>query len=272
MVTCDVTAVPGGGQQRGLLLTAKGKVISDFLLVNEAERILLLAPRGGADALLTGLSKYVIADDVRFESRDGDTVVFRVLGDPEFSLETEVAGAGLTAFGSTHFGLPCTVLMAGSSDADAVSASLESTSLAALDAATLEILRVERGAPALGAEFGAETLPQEVGLGDHVSFTKGCFLGQEPVARLENRGHTNRGLAGFRIVGEIAPAAGATLSTGEKEVGHITSVVRSGAAGGVIAMGLLRHEHAEPGTTLEAGSDHGAIEVHVAALPFVELQ
>jgi folate-binding protein YgfZ len=125
--------------------------------------------------------------------------------------------------------------------------------------------------PRLGAEFGAETLPQEAGLEGLVSFTKGCFLGQEPVARLRTRGHTNRGLAGVVLgAGAGAPAAGDALLWEGKEVGAVTSACVSPALGRAVALCLLRHEAAAAGTRLDLRSGAGVLSCEVVPLPFVQ--
>jgi folate-binding protein YgfZ len=108
-------------------------------------------------------------------------------------------------------------------------------------AAGAEVGRVERGEPLLGAEATEDTLPQECGLDHLVSYTKGCFLGQEPVARLHAQGHANRGLAGLLLEpGAPVPERGTPVLEGAKEVGRITSAVASSTLGRPIALAILR--------------------------------
>jgi folate-binding protein YgfZ len=112
--------------------------------------------------------------------------------------------------------------------------------------ASPEVRRVEAGEPLLGAEATEETLPQECGLDHLVSYTKGCFLGQEPVARLHAQGHANRGLAGLLLEpGAPVPERGTAVLDGEKEVGRVTSAVLSSALGRPIALAILRHDSAD---------------------------
>jgi tRNA-modifying protein YgfZ len=126
-----------------------------------------------------------------------------------------------------------------------------------------EIVRVERGRPRYGIDLDDSTIPQEAGLNERaVSFTKGCYVGQETVARLYYRGKPNRHLRGLRLSEPVA--SGAELHLGERPVGHLGSSVRSPGFG-AIGLALLRRE-AEPGATLAVG-ESGATAI-VVELPF----
>ena len=132
-----------------------------------------------------------------------------------------------------------------------------------VDAAAAEILRIEAGRPRFGAEMSTETMPAEAGIVEAaVSFTKGCYIGQEPVARLHHRGRPNRHLRGLRLSAPVEAGAGLTL--GGKEVGRVGSGCVSPALG-PIALAIVRRE-AEPGAELVAGED--GVTARVADLPF----
>lgn len=124
----------------------------------------------------------------------------------------------------------------------------------------------------------SRTIPLEANLGPtHISFTKGCYVGQEIIARIDSRGHTNRAITGFLVAASVLPAAGTALfappeeahPTG-REAGWLTSVVaHSPAAGGrAIALGYLRHEYRIPGLSCRCGPAGSAATATVQALPF----
>ena len=142
-------------------------------------------------------------------------------------------------------------------------AALVGAGAAAVDEAAAEIVRVESGRPRYGIDADATTIPQEAGLNDRaVSFTKGCYVGQETVARLHWRGKPNRHLRGLRL---SAPApTGTPLRLGEREVGRLGSVAESQALG-PIALAIVRRE-ASPGDTLAVGD--AGVTAEVVALPF----
>jgi aminomethyltransferase len=129
----------------------------------------------------------------------------------------------------------------------------------------LEILRVEAGLPALGSELDEEVLPPEARLERAISTSKGCYVGQEIVARLRARGQVNHLLVGLRLESPLLPDVGTKLSVDGRTTGELTSVVLSPSEG-PIALGYVRREHAEVGTQIEIAGQRARI----AALPFVE--
>ena len=131
------------------------------------------------------------------------------------------------------------------------------------DPAAWETARVEAGIPRYGREFDGDTMPAEAGLDERaVSFSKGCYPGQEPVARLHYRGHPNRGVRGLWFPGDARPQAAADVVLGEKRVGRVTSPVMSPTHGS-IALAVLRREVPD-----EAEVDAGGVAGVVKALPF----
>jgi folate-binding protein YgfZ len=131
-----------------------------------------------------------------------------------------------------------------------------------------EALRVEAGVVRYGVDVDAGTLLLEAPLPDSYSLSKGCYLGQEVVARITYRGHVNRKIVGFRFADARVPAAGAPVLVEGKEVGRITSAVRSPALRVALALGFLRREHHEPGTRVEVRDGDESLPAEVAALPF----
>ena len=125
-----------------------------------------------------------------------------------------------------------------------------------------DVLRVEAGVPRYGAELDDSVIPQEAALNEtHVSFTKGCYVGQETVARLHWRGKPNRHLRGLRLSEPVAP--GTPLVLGEREVGRLGSAVVSPRLG-PIGLALVRRE-AQPGSTVGVGD---GVTAEVVELPF----
>jgi folate-binding protein YgfZ len=133
----------------------------------------------------------------------------------------------------------------------------------------LEILRVEAGWPWSGVDFDDNNLLMEALTQDHVSFTKGCYIGQEVVIRIEHRGHLTKRLSGLVVAGEAVPSPGATILSGDRQVGHVTSAVFSPGRNRVIALGYLRREFWDPGTKLRISSEGQPLGAEVVLLPFV---
>jgi folate-binding protein YgfZ len=133
--------------------------------------------------------------------------------------------------------------------------------------AAAEILRVENGRPRFGAEMTEANMPAEAGIVERaVSFTKGCYIGQEPVARLHYKGRPNRHLRGLKPAGPVS--SGDKVRLGDRDLGSVGTAVLSPASGR-IALAILRKE-AEPDSTVTVETAEGEVEATVVDLPFVE--
>jgi tRNA-modifying protein YgfZ len=131
------------------------------------------------------------------------------------------------------------------------------------------MLRVEAGTPAYGVDIDESNLPHEVGRIDRaVSFTKGCYIGQETVARIRTYGHVNRSLAGIKLMGAECALHGVKILRDGKEVGFITSSVYSPRVGTAVALGYVRRGSEVPGTIVEVEMHEGRYRGEVARLPF----
>jgi len=130
------------------------------------------------------------------------------------------------------------------------------------------VLRVEAGVVRYGVDVDASTLLLEAPLPESYSLNKGCYLGQEVIARITYRGHVNRKIVGFRFADARVPPVGAPVLIEGKEVGRITSAVLSPALDVALALGFLRREHHEPGTRVEVRGGDDPLTAEVSALPF----
>ncbi|MBI4715431.1 MAG: aminomethyl transferase family protein [Nitrospirae bacterium] len=152
---------------------------------------------------------------------------------------------------------------------DSLRASGAAASLRPAGMATLETLRIEAGIPRFGADMNEETIPLEAGLAHRaISFEKGCYLGQEPIARIHFRGHVNWHLTGLTLEGEGLPHSGDKLYKDDKEVGWLTSIAFSPALQKPIALGYVHRGHQEPGESLQVESSGKRTTALVAAIPF----
>jgi folate-binding protein YgfZ len=232
MVSNDVERIPAGGGAYALLLTPKARVISDLEVFNTGAELFLACPPETRDDVVDVLLRARFRKKVELEPAAGAVV----WGDAE----------GAVAAFETPIG-PYRLVEeapAGNGSGD------------------WEIARIEAGIPRFGREFGPDTMPAEAGLVERaVSFTKGCYPGQEPIARLHYRGHANRGLRGLAFPGG-PPEPGAAITTEGREVGRVTSVADSPRFG-AIGLAVLRREVADR-QKVDAGG-HRAV---VRPLPF----
>src|SRR5205823_14386242 len=137
--------------------------------------------------------------------------------------------------------------------ASALRSALMAAGAAVLDADTAEAIRIEAGVPRFGRDMDEDTIPLEAGIETRaISFSKGCYVGQEVIIRVLHRGHGRvaRKLMGLRIEGDAVPSAGAPVRDGAREIGRVTSSTRSPAAQQPIALAYLHRDFVTPGPTV----------------------
>ncbi|HEX4308073.1 MAG TPA: folate-binding protein [Solirubrobacterales bacterium] len=271
-LTNDVEALEVGDGQYAALLDRKGHMQADLRLIRVGEDAILLDTEAATkDVALRHLTMYSIGRDVQVMDASEERAAVSLIGPraaeiagtpplPEFANEaTAIAGVDVVAVG-TRDGID---LLLPAVERERVVGSLVDAGAVEVSPEAVEILRVESGVPRFGAEMDTATMPAEAAIvEDAVSFTKGCYIGQETVARLHYKGKPNRHLRGLRLSGAAAP--GAALRLGEKEVGTLGGSVVSPALG-PIGLAIVRRE-AEPGTELSVGED--GVTAEVVALPF----
>ena len=154
-------------------------------------------------------------------------------------------------------------------DALALWTALTDSGAAVAGLRTYDILRVEAGTPLYGRDIDETNLPQETGR-THlaVSFTKGCYIGQETIARIRTYGHVNRSLVGLKLAGEQAAPPGSLVYRDGKEVGRITSSVVSPRFPGALALAYLRRGNESPGVAVEVDGTAERRSAEVVGLPF----
>jgi folate-binding protein YgfZ len=285
MVTNDVSALVPGEGQYAAALTPKGKIVADLRIFAFDESLLIDTSAAAAPGWKEMVRKYVnprIAPYHDLTSELSDFGVFGRSARPVVSRVADVDDRELAALAPyAHISRPfegVTVIIARvpEIDLDGFEIFIPSEAAASLkrnlEAAgvfpggrdTWEIARIESGRPEWGTDMDESTLPQEANLDElgAISYTKGCYIGQETVARVHFRGHVNRFLRRLRFVTRPAPPRGAELmdETG-KVIGDIRSSALSPRFGGV-ALGMVRREVA-PGTTLQAKWDGGECSVQI---------
>jgi folate-binding protein YgfZ len=271
-LTNDVEALEVGDGQYAALLDRKGHMQADLRLIRVGEDAILLDTEAATkDVALRHLTMYSIGRDVQVMDASEERAAVSLIGPraaeiagtpplPEFANEaTAIAGVDVVAVG-TRDGID---LLLPAVERERVVGTLVDAGAVEVSPEAVEILRVESGVPRFGAEMDTATMPAEAAIvEDAVSFTKGCYIGQETVARLHYKGKPNRHLRGLRLSG--AAGTGAPLRLGEKEVGTLGGSVVSPALG-PIGLAIVRRE-AEPGTELSVGED--GVTAEVVALPF----
>jgi tRNA-modifying protein YgfZ len=271
-LTNDVEALAPGEGQYAALLDRKGHLQADMRVLRiSAEEIWIDTEPEALAAARRHLEMYKIGREAAIAELTAKRAILSLIGPrsvelagtaalPEHVNEaTDIGGIACLAVG-TAAGID---LIAKSTEADRLREALTGAGAVEVGPEAAEVVRIEAGTPRFGAEMSTETMPAEAGIVERaVSFTKGCYIGQEPVARLHYKGRPNRHLRGLELSAPAVP--GASLALGEKEVGRIGSACVSPARG-PLALAIVRRE-AEPGAELAVGED--GVTARVVDLPF----
>ena len=279
-VTNDVASLHPGEGRYAAFLTHKGKMLGDMRVIavgpdpeGPPAEMLLDTERSALQALFDMIRRFKVGFQTELHKRTVERGLLSLLGptseavagteglgeEEHSSAAVEIEGIAALAI-RTDLGVD---LLCQAEDTEALIAALRARGAEGISEEAAECLRIEHGRPRYGIDLDDSVIPQEAGLNERaVSFTKGCYVGQETVARLHWKGKPNRYLRGLRLSGPAE--AGAELRLGERVVGTLSSVCDS-PLHGPIGLALIRRE-AEPGSRIEVGQSgtHG----EVVELPF----
>jgi tRNA-modifying protein YgfZ len=259
LVSQDLDPIEDGASARSMLLTPQGKLGVVFRATRVGDEWWLDTDADFGSVLAESLNRYRIRVKVEIADRTETTGLVSVIGtlDPPTTM---------LAIPTTWGDVSGTDFLGPRSEAH------ETFELLAREhetwsAARFEAFRIEQGVPRLGVDLNDKTIPQEAFLDlDAVSFTKGCFLGQELVARIDSRGHVNRYLRRLAVDGTVVPPRGAAViaGDGDKEVGAITSAAAVPDEDRVVALAMVRRE-IDPPADVTLRWEAGEAQAHVLA-------
>lgn len=290
MVSNNTADLEPGQGCYATFLTNKGRLVADFVVYADTDAYWLDLEPGLATTLINALDFFLIADDVTMTDETAAWGLLSVQGPyadellmlacgqdipplpPLGHIDCRMGGQEVRLIRRSHTGEDGYQLLAPMAGLPALWEALwehrHTCELRAVGLEALEVLRIEAGVPVFGRDMTAETIPVEANLTDAISYTKGCYVGQEVIARLDARGHVNRRLMGLRLEGDVLPQAGDVIVSPERDVGWVTSVAFSPALQQPIAMGYIRREVYAPGTALAVQSAGATIAGKVVELPF----
>ncbi len=257
LVSADVEALADGDAAESLLLHPQGKLDVAFRLVRVAgDDLWLDTDHGLAPQLVASLQRFRIRVDVAIDDRSDGWGMISVVG-----ADLAPGADGPCRVVRTRVGAD---VLGPSGELEAVRDRLLANGAVGVGPVAWEAFRIEQGIPVQPVDIDERTIPQEAELElDAVSFTKGCFIGQELVCRIDSRGHVNRFLRRLTSIDERRPAPGDEVVAGGKVVGAVTSVTPDGFT--PVALGYVRRE-IEPGATVELRGESGTATATVTPL------
>ena len=291
LLTNDIDALRPGTGCYAAMLTAQGRMLTDMVVLELGDAVVLDLPAHVTAAIREHLDRFVFTEDVKVEDVTATRGAARLYGpraldvlvaagtegdvpaDLFSSTRVRIAGVDAVLVRGDAPGVAGFDIIANASGIPAIEAALLGAGAAPATEADVENVRIESGRPLFGADTDTDTIPLEAGLEDRaISRTKGCYVGQEVIVRVIDRGHGRvaRRLVGLTLASDAAiPAARARLSAGNKDIGRVTSAAYSPALTRPIALGYVQRDFVEPGTTVHVDGSGDAI---VASLPFVPFQ
>ena len=292
IISNDVEGLSVGEGNYATILTNRGKIIADMSVYVCEDSIDIETNAETTSILYQELDKYLIADDVTIEDfteRTGAvgvhgpaaaellrTVYGFDVGDlPEYhSFVDEIDGRRIVCVRANETGEVGYNLYTPTESIESLWDTLltkgRAFSAEPVGLSALNSLRIEAGIPRYGAELGDSVFPGEAELEQAISFEKGCYIGQEIVARMKYRGHPNRLLRGFELATDIPPQSGDRLFDGDKEIGWMTSAIVSPTLGKTIGMGYIRVAFTDEGSQVAVETQGGQVDATVRLLPFYQ--
>ena len=243
LLTNDIAALGAGQGCYAAYLTPQGRMIADMHVYELGDAVLLTTTGAVKDRLLTKLDRSVFAEDVRLGDLTDTWAQLAVIGPQAAPVIASLVG-GIPAQALAGAGVP------------------------RIDDRVADTIRIEAGIPLFHRDMDEETIPLEAGIESRaISFTKGCYVGQEVIVRVLHRGHGRvaRKLVGLRLDGDRVPDAGTAVTAGDRDVGRVTSGTWSPALKRPIALAYVHSDFVAAGTAVAVDG----IAAEVAALPFV---
>jgi folate-binding protein YgfZ len=282
LVTCDVGQLGEGEGVYGFFTGPKGHLLADVVVRAVPEALWLELPAGKGEEIAEHLRKYVVIDRVEVSSCE-KILPLTLLGPqapdrlrsllapaklPEIPWQHavgEILGRRVRVSADGRWGVPAWTLWITATEAPSLMEQIVASDTAtAVGFQAADLLRIEEGAAWFGFDFGPDRLPQETGIEEAVSYDKGCYLGQEVVARLHFRGQVSRMLRGLDFEGDSPPPPQTALLIDGRQAGQVTSAARLPDSDRVVGIGLVHRRAMTPGTRVQV---EGGGEAEVWTLP-----
>jgi folate-binding protein YgfZ len=289
LITNDMKTLAVDSWMPAVFPNVQGRLLASVRVIHRDDGFLIDTESATREIVLKLLERFTMAGDFRVTDLTDETVTLSIqgkragkiisatLGEEAARVErqqvarTNFADDGqVTVIRATHTAEDGFDLFVDAKAAGDLRDSFTSAGAQVVSSAMLETLRIEAGIARYGTDMDETNVVTETNLDDAVSFTKGCYIGQEIIARIKYRGHVAKKLTGLTFEDERKPEKGTKiLSTDEREIGRITSFTFSPSLRRTIALGYVKYDYLTPGTKVKLSITGGAIAGEVAELPFV---
>ena len=277
LLTNDIAGLAKGRGIYAAYLTPQGRMISDMRVIETGTRILLGVEREIAAPLAGRLDALIFSEDVQVRDATDELAILGVYGPSAAGMIRRATGMsaadlidqydnitadGMSIVREDGLGVPGYDVYAPKERVDDFRAKLTDAGAVTADEGTEDALRIEAGRPRFGIDMTTDTIPLEAGIENRaISFTKGCYVGQEVIVRVMHRGHGRvaRRLVTIVLSDGVVPARGDKIHLGDRVVGEITSATASPKLGAALAMAYVQREHAVPGVQVTVNGSEARV-------------
>ena len=288
LITNDVKTLAVNSWMPAVFPNVQGRLLAAVRIIHRADGFLIDTERPTLETVAKLLERFTLAGDFRVTDLTSETatlslqgakapeVMLQALGETAANLERQQmstvqlpSDSNVSIIRATHTAEDGFDLFVERDEAQALHNSLTKAGAHPVGPDSLEVFRIEAGIPRYGVDMDETNVVTETNLDDAVSFTKGCYIGQEIIARIKYRGHVAKKLTGLLFENEVALDRGAKIFSDDKEIGRVTSPTFSPRLGRTIALGYLKYDYLSPGTPVNVSAGNDRTEGKVAELPFI---
>lgn len=286
LITNDVKTLEDNSWMLAAFPNVQGRLLAFARVMRLGDKFLFDTESASFETVLNNLSRFTLAGDFRvadlsneinmlsIQGAKAKEIVRNLFGDEAADIKDNHITSINNGFiiRATHTAEDGFDIFVDAKNFDEVKTSLLNEGAKLISKDALEVLRIEAGIPRYGVDMNETTVVLETGLDDAVSFTKGCYVGQEIIARIHFRGHVAKKLTGISFEENVSVKPEDKIKTpdGAKEIGRITSVAFSPKLQKTIALGFVRYEHLADGKELLVISDERELKAHVVDLPHIK--
>jgi tRNA-modifying protein YgfZ len=291
VLTNDITALKPGDGCYAAYLSPQGRMLTDLFVYELGDRMLVTVPRQQKASILARLDQLIFSEDVQLSDVTTALTAVAIVGPESAQVLGSVIGERPEMFRALPLhghrevslsegtavviriddtGEPGYDIFLANPHADMLRRAFTDAGVPEADADTADLLRIEAGVPVFNRDMDEETIPLEAGIESRaISFTKGCYVGQEVIVRILHRGHGRvaRKLVGLTVEGEAIPRRGDSIRADDRDIGQVTSATRSPALNQPIALGYVHRDFISAGTTVAVGGQRATVTM----LPFVSV-
>jgi folate-binding protein YgfZ len=289
LITNDLKTLALNSWMPAVFPNVQGRLLAAVRIIHRADGFLIDTENSTLETVTKLLERFTLAGDFRvtdltsetamlsIQGRNSAEVIRQALGEEAAGVDRQIVVTSqfendgkVDIIRATHTAEDGFDLFVDADKAEALRGSLTQAGAQPVSPDTLEVLQIEAGIPRYGVDMDETNVVTETNLDDAVSFTKGCYIGQEIIARIKYRGHVAKKLTGLVLENEIELTGDAKiLSSDDKEIGRVTSVTFSLRLGRSIALGYVKYDYLAPGTSVRVVSAEKESQAVVVELPFI---